>query len=251
MRIRTLRGLCAGLWLIGLAGGSSAAPLGLSPGDLITAIEIDALKLGGNLGDGLFFDVGTGLLDGQGRVNSLQTNPSGTLVQSNTTYTFSAEFLSEVLTGTPPFANTSSILISPGLSPDFVVLEGASVVLFGNFIGNLTISGEINMNNPNPQNLSGIGRVQFTGGATNVLAALGGVGGNANVLLDVTVGDFAPPLANLASDGEVWNSDFSASMTGQLIPLSPSPFVPEPSTAVLFGAGLLGLLAVSRRTRGR
>ena len=125
MRRGTLRALGVGLLLLGLASSSNAAPLGLTPGDLITAIEIDALKTGGNTNDGLFFDSGTGLLDGQGRINSLQTTPSGTLVQSNATYTFSAEFVLETLSGTAPFLNTNSVLMSPGLSPDFVVLEGA------------------------------------------------------------------------------------------------------------------------------
>jgi len=249
MRRKTLRGLLAGLGITLLAATAQAAPLGLSPGDLITSIEIDALKSGGNPGDGAYYDIGTGLLDGFGRINSLQTNPSGTLVQSDATYTFSADFLSESLTLSAPFANTTATLISPGLQPDFVVLEGLSTVLFGNFVGNLVVSGEINLNNPGPQNLSAIGRVQFTGGAANLLTALGGAGGQANVLLSVTVGDFDPDLTVLAADNEVWNSSFNVSLTGQLIPLNPAPFVPEPSTALLFGAGILGLMAVSRRAR--
>ncbi len=248
MRRRSLQGL-AGLVVALLAAGAQATPLGLSPGDLITSIEIDALKTGGNPGDGAFYDASSGLLDGQGRINSLQTNPSGTLVQSNATYVFTALFDSESLVLNPPFADAAAILVSPGLQPDFVVMEGLSTILFGNFVGNLVVSGEINLANPGPQSLSAIGRVQFTGGATNLLTALGGVGGSANVLLSVTVGDFAPPLNVLAGDGEVWNSDFSVSLSGQLIPLNPAPFVPEPSTALLFGAGLLGLMAISRRAR--
>lgn len=249
MRRKTLRGLLAGLGITLVAVAAQAAPLGLSPGDLITSIEIDALKDGGNPGDGAFYDFSTGLFDGQGRINSLQASPSGTLVQTNSTYTFSAAFLSQSLTLSAPFANTEALLVSPGLQPDFVIQEGLSTVLFGNFIGDLVVSGEVNLNDPGPQNLSAIGRIQFTGGATNLLAALGGVGGQANVLLSATVGAFDPTLTTLAADGNVWNSDYSVSLTGQLIPLNPAPFVPEPSTALLFGAGILGLMAVSRRAR--
>lgn len=79
--------------------------------------------------------------------------------------------------------------------------------------------------------------------------ALGGIGGMANVVLGATIGDFTPGLPALAADGNIWNSNFTLSLTGTLVPLAPAPFVPEPSTALLTGAGLLALVGVARRTR--
>jgi hypothetical protein len=74
-----------------------------------------------------------------------------------------------------------------------------------------------------------------------------GPSGQANLLIDGTIFDFNMPLDNLAKDGNVFNTSFTVSLSGTLIPLNPSPFVPEPSTALLLGAGLLGLLAMGRR----
>jgi hypothetical protein len=82
--------------------------------------------------------------------------------------------------------------------------------------------------------------------------ALGGAGvGQANLLLTAQLSDFNPTLSNLALDGNIYNSNFNLSLSGTLIPLSPSPFVPEPGTALLLGTGLLGLLAAGRRYRRR
>jgi hypothetical protein len=79
--------------------------------------------------------------------------------------------------------------------------------------------------------------------------ALGGVGGQANLLLTASFSGFNPSLAALAFDGNIFNSNFNVSLSGTLIPISPSPFVPEPTTALLLAGGLLGLLAMGRRRR--
>ena len=69
--------------------------------------------------------------------------------------------------------------------------------------------------------------------------------------LVATVGAFNPNLIlgplNLAGDGNIVNSNFFVELSGTLTPNSSSAFVPEPTTALLLSAGLLGLLAMGRR----
>ena len=60
---------------------------------------------------------------------------------------------------------------------------------------------------------------------------------------------FAPDVGTLLADNEIFNSDFAVSLSGTLVPLTAAPFVPEPSTALLLGGGLIALIGVSRRAR--
>ncbi len=237
------------------AAPAQSAPLGLNQGDTVTSISIDALKTGGGPGDGGFYDVNTSLYEADGRFTTVNTDVSGSIGQTDTDFSFSIEFISESLNILAfPIVESEAFLGSAAsIIPDFIVTEGGLNVLFGNFVGNVRVSGEINVN-AIPTSMSAIGRVQFTGGATNLLAALGGIGGQANVTFSVTVSDFDPSLLNLignvVTDGQIFNSNYSSSFVGSMTPLNAQPFVPEPSTALLLGGGLLGLLGLTRRTRG-
>ena len=56
------------------------------------------------------------------------------------------------------------------------------------------------------------------GGDAGLVAALGGIG-TAAILQTATVFGFNLPLNNLASDGQVFNSNFTVSMSGLLTPI--------------------------------
>ena len=97
--------------------------------------------------------------------------------------------------------------------------------------------------------LTGVAKINITGGDLNLVNALGGLGGEAELLLTGSIFGFSPKLNALANDLNIFNSSFTVSLSGTLIPITPAPFTPEPGTALLLGAGLVGLLAMGRRRR--
>jgi hypothetical protein len=242
-RLRSPSSVAVALAALLAAGASEAAPFGLTPGETITSLEIESI--GGTSG----YTAGTKTLAGTGDVTAVNTD-MGILTPPTVTWDFSSILSSQNNTYTAPFLSGQAYFQTTG-GTDFAIQEGGVNVLTGVFVGNLVVSGTINVSGGPDLPVSAIGRVQFTGGTSSLLAALGGMGGQANVILQSTVTSFSPSLTSLASDLNVYNSDFTFELSGTLKPLNPAPFVPEPSTAVLLASGLLGLLAVSRRVRAR
>lgn len=242
--------LAAAVWF---AAPAQATPLGLSVGDEVTSIEFDALRT--VPGDGGTFDVSLGAIGGffaDGRINSVDIVGPATIAQSNVDLRFDLDLVSQNIAGGPTiFSSNAFFSGAAAVSPDFTITENNVVILTGNFTSLLRIEGNINIALNTPAPLSGVAKVTLTGGDSDLLNALGGAGGQANLLLTAGFFDFNASLASLASDGNVFNSNFMVSLTGSLQPLNPSPFVPEPATAVLLGGGLVGLLAFSRRVRRR
>jgi hypothetical protein len=238
--------LCAAL--VFLAASAQATPLGLQVGDKIQQFEWDALQ--SVPGDGGAWDVSSGIFHADGRINSVQLleGPSApTITPSGVTMRFDLGLLSQsVDLSNYPIAFANATLPGAFVNiPSFEIFEGNVSILSGQFSIPLFLQGEFNVLDSTPQPLSAVGRVTVTGGDPNLVAAIG-PGGAANLLLDGTIFGFDPPLSSLAGDLNIFNSSFTVSLSGTLIPILPSPFVPEPTTALLLGAGLLGLLAMGR-----
>lgn len=234
------------------AGAASAAPLGLTVGDVITSVEWDALM--SNPPQGGFYDNSTGLFHSDGRVTSVDIQGPTTIGQSGVEFEFDLDFLSEFLDFSgAPVVLTNIALQTPGGSvsgPDVTIRENGNTILFGNFSSLVTASGQMNLASNNSE-IVAIGRITITGGDAMLVNALGGAGiGQADILLAASVFDFSPSILTLVGgDGEIFNSNFGVSLSGTLTPLNSAPFVPEPSTALLLGGGLVGLVAVTRRAR--
>ena len=236
LTVARIAALSAALFLV--ATSAHAGPLGLSPGDEISSMTWDASF--SNPGDGVVYDNGAGILTGDGRLLSVLLTPSGSIAQSNVDVAFGATFLTENQNTTLFPIIQSNAQLGSVAGPDFLIMENGVNVIFGNFIGNVFISGNINVVAPGAAVMTVQADLGFTGGDPTVLAALGGIGGAANVQILALATGFDPSLNLLAIDGNVFNSDFNLSLIqGTIDPLVTSPFVPEPSTAVLVGGGLL------------
>jgi len=232
-----------------LASPGHAAPLGLSAGDVITSMEWDAKD---SNGDGATFTVPDDFaIDGS--LNSVNIVGPSTIVQSNVDFRADLQFQAETLDFTAnPIVGVNIIFGSPGNNPDVVIQENGLNILLGNFTSSVIAQGNLNILDTNAV-FTAIGRITVTGGDPGLVNALGGAGvGQANLLITMAMFDFDPPPAVLLlPDNLLFNSNFALSLTGTLIPLSAEPFVPEPSTALLVGAGLIALIGVSRRARAR
>ncbi len=234
-----------------LAAPAAATPLGLQVGDEIDFVDIDALKA--IPGDGGSYDAGTGISSADGRVTSVSLKAGSpsfpTLLQSGVDFHFDALFLSQTVTpigGAKVFVN--AIFVNPGGGPSYTVIQNGNTILEGNFLSNLFVSGVLNTADFSltPSLTAGV-NLSMTGGDPQLIASLGGAGA---ILLEIsTVFNFAPNLAVLANNGNIFDDDHTFAISGIIRTTNTVGFVPEPSTAVLLGGGLLGLLAAARRTR--
>jgi len=238
------------LVLIGalLAAPVQANPLGIQNGDLITSIEWDAIQ--GDTGEGMFTN-STSSFDINGAVSSTTVTGPTTYINSNVSLSAHLKLKSETLNlDNTPIVQVNVAFESPGLNPDVVIKENGINILLGNFVGNLLALGNLNLNDSGSV-FTAVGTISITGGNGQLVNALGGMGGNANLLLTAALFDFNPGPNVTLADNILFNSNFNMSLSGTLIPLAPAPFVPEPSTALMFGGGLVGMLGMARRAKTR
>jgi len=243
--------------LIGFGTTAQAAPFGLQVGDEIVQIEWDALQ--SVPGDGGSWDVSEDHFHADGRITAVNlTGASPSAPSLNPT---DADLVFDLTLDTHTlFVNFAtqqaySNALLPGffvVLPSFEVFDNGVSVLEGQFTGGgVFIEGNLDLTTNAAQILTGTGAVNITGGDANLVAALGGTGAGAEIILSFSTFNFSPPLQNLVLSGNVWDQDFQVSLSGTVSPFTSSPFVPEPSTALMLGGGLLGLLGVSRRMKIR
>jgi hypothetical protein len=245
--------MLAGLLLV--APPVQAGPFGLEQDDLLTLISVDSLFI---KGDQTNYDAALKEMSGTGRAREFlveRPETSGNFVNLNTNI-IDLDF-SAALTGyfgnfiNPPTNTLLNTIASFGTTgaagPDVTLSLGNIIVLAGNFSTPLTVAGLIDTTQTG-QTLSVSGNILITGGIQNIVDMFGPSGTG---FVEVTVGafNFSPSLNSLAADRNVFNSNFIAAFQGTVTPITSTPFVPEPGTALLMGGGLLGLMAVARRAR--
>lgn len=232
-----------------------AFPLDLQVGDEIVQIEWDALK---SEGDGGTWDSVTGIFHADGRlqaVNLTGASPSApSIPQLNSTLRFDLVLVHQNL-----FVNGGTLqafgnaFMQSAFNPAFELIYNGNSILTGLFVGNVIIEGNLDLLLPAnvSQPLTIAGAINVTGGDARLMAAIGTnlLGPDADIFINGSVFNFFPSLLNMALTGNIFGQDFSVSMSGAITPRDPSPFVPEPSTALLLGFGLIGLLGASRRLR--
>lgn len=257
----------AALFSLGLlvAPSALATPLDLGAGDLVQSMQFDAFyqtepPLGGPPNGGTYTYLPTKDLAMDGRVTSVTVNP-GSITKGLVVPDLNVKFhldarlssFSFIPLGGPLFF-ANSTFISNGGGIDWFMTQGtlANVILNGTFAAPLTISGVINIGTGalTVNTLLSGTNLSIVNGNPDLVAALGGTGANAILELKQAIFNFVPGLNVLGLDLNLFNSDFTFAASGQITPLANAPFVPEPGTALMLGAGLVGLLAVGRRIRG-
>jgi hypothetical protein len=244
-----------------------ATPLNLSPGDEVLFLDFDAFyqteaPVGGPP-DGGTFDKTTLDMGMDGRITGVTVDPGGVGDTSSlvSPTDFNVEFrldatlqshISVPLGGNLLFVN--AIFVSTGAAIDWSVTQvtQANVILNGILNTPLVVAGVIDLAAPAnivvDELISG-SNLEITGGDPDLVAALGGAGNGAVLELRSVLFNFMPGLGTIGADSNLFNDNFTFAASGTITPKTNAPFVPEPASALLLGAGLIGLLAAGRRLR--
>lgn len=240
-----VRSLCLMAGLLLIAGPGTAAPLGLDAGDIIEQLEWANDNSGGMYA--------SGSADIDGNIESVTINPSLTNLLSDVTFTLDLDLTGQAAfpIGGSVVATSANFVGAASVTPDFSISDTSGIILQGNLTTPLTLEGTVNLANIVNPSFLGDANIVITGGDTNLVTALGGLGGTGVIEISGGIFNFSPGLDVLLGDLNAFNSNFTFSGSGIITPDSTSPFVPEPSTALLVAGGLLGLLGVSRRAQRR
>lgn len=238
-----------------VAGPATATPLSLQAGDVVSVVEWGAQKDDLDGDPGGTFTTDPDSLDVLGDIESVTVQNSLTRTVTGTNFTFSATLSS--FSTTDLGGNQLLVLADfTGVTGhDIVVTDSTGTILTAEFASALQFGGVIDTTNPQTVDTStqqvNATDIEITGGDPLLTAALGEDPSGADGILELTgtIDGFDPSLSTLLADDVLFNETFTFSGGGQITPVQPSAFVPEPTTVVLVGSGLLGLAVAGRRRR--
>jgi hypothetical protein len=241
--------LSAALLLV-LPLAASASPLGLLPGDLVTSIEWDALQTIPDDG-GSFTTTGanTGDTTVDGRITSVTLDGPTTNPLADVDFQLNATLTG--VTVIPSYLGDPNLILAgltfTGVSGDDITLtDGSGTILTAELdASGLLVGGVYDLSGSlvDATAIANAVDITITGGDTNLVNALGSAG---TLELDGTLFDFSPGIASILANLTI-DENFTYSGSGVIQPTAASPFVPEPSTALLVLMGLAGLRSVAAR----